>query len=568
MSKTVESELDRLRREVEELRDDRERLVAALERDEQAISDLRYELIDGLRPAESEPEAQYRKLVRVVHETVLEATPRGAVIAVLSKGDDELLRFQGRSGWHFPRQADGTYAGHHPENDLTSIAQLAVLRAEGAEFLAVPASAHYWLDHCGGFAHHLLSRYEKVIDSDACVIFDLRRRAARPLDLHGHLEELMDQFRSRFGRSPVVLDLHPGITLQAELPGETVFEPLDADRPCYIDESIDIVVVARGHEEAFGEALRLASAAVVTISDGDGRDGEPTVHWKRGRSTGGWQTVSIVIPVRNAVQHTRACLVSLRETLPAGIDVEIIVVDDESTDGTESFLVEAAAEDPRIRVFRNEKNLGFLGSSNLGAENASGEVLIFLNNDTILLPGWLEPLLRVLARPGAGAVGGRLLYPDLRLQEAGGLVFRDASAAKFGYGENDPEGAIFNYVREVDYVSGCLLATPRLLFEEIGRFDESFAPGFYEDTDYCFAVRAHGRRVFYQPESTIIHVEGGTAGTDVTEGMKRYQVQNEAKFREKWVAALAAQPKRPAPVLGRAHLHLLRARDLREEVPA
>jgi O-antigen biosynthesis protein len=269
---------------------------------------------------------------------------------------------------------------------------------------------------------------------------------------------------------------------------------------------------------------------------------------------GHWQTrppttppsVSIIIPCHNGRPQTTACLQTLCETLPSAFRGEIIVVDDASSDGTDVWLDELASRDSRIKVLRNTTNRGFLRSVTRGAEAADGDMLLFLNNDTVLLPRWLPPLLRVFAeRNDVGAVGGRLLYPDGRLQEAGGLVFDDGSAWKLGYGELDPEASIYSYLREVDYCSGCLLATPRVLFDELGGFDERYAPGFYEDTDYCLAVRKHGLRVIYQPECTIVHVEGGTAGTDLERGPKRYQVANQKKFERKWRKELQQQPRRP-----------------------
>ena len=104
---------------------------------------------------------------------------------------------------------------------------------------------------------------------------------------------------------------------------------------------------------------------------------------------------------------------------------------------------------------------------------------------------------------------------------------------------------LFSYLREVDYCSGCLLATRRSVFVELGGFDRRFAPGFYEDTDYCFALRERGLRVYYQPESSIVHVEGGTAGTDLEQGPKRYQELNQKTFARKWRKALERQPDRP-----------------------
>jgi GT2 family glycosyltransferase len=209
-------------------------------------------------------------------------------------------------------------------------------------------------------------------------------------------------------------------------------------------------------------------------------------------------------------------------------------------------VAELARDDERVKVIRSRRNRGFLASANSGAEAAEGEVLVFLNNDTVLLPGWLEPLMRVLVdRPEAGAVGGRLLYPDGRLQEAGGLVFADGSAWKLGYGDTDAAAPLYSYQREVDYCSGCLLATPRSLFLELGGFDKRYAPGFYEDTDYCFSVRDRGLRVYYEPQSCVVHVEGATAGTDLDSGPKRYQVVNQQKFARKWKRALTEQPERP-----------------------
>jgi GT2 family glycosyltransferase len=176
-------------------------------------------------------------------------------------------------------------------------------------------------------------------------------------------------------------------------------------------------------------------------------------------------------------------------------------------------------------------------------------MLVFLNDDTMPQGRWLQALLRTFRRhPDAGAVGGKLIYPDGRLQEAGSLVFSDGSAANFGRESLMMEAPLYNYVREVDYCSAALLATPRKLFLEIGGFDKRYEPGYYEDTDYCFEVRNHGRRVYYQPEAVVVHTEGATGGTDLTSGAKRYQVVNHGKFARKWKDALKAQPKRPAQI--------------------
>jgi GT2 family glycosyltransferase len=240
------------------------------------------------------------------------------------------------------------------------------------------------------------------------------------------------------------------------------------------------------------------------------------------------------------------CLETLLRTVTPGLDCEVVVVDDASRDGTREYLQDLARSDDRVTVIRNTSNQGYLASVNRGGEAASGEILVFLNNDTILLSRWISGLLRTFRRfDDAGVVGGKLLYPDGRIQEAGGLVFRDGSAAKFGAFDPDPTLSLYNFVRDVDYCSGALLATPRALFEQLEGFDPSYGPGYYEDTDYCFRAREEGLRVLYQPASTIIHLEGATAGQDVSVGMKNHQVLNHRRFVERWEEVLCSSPERP-----------------------
>jgi GT2 family glycosyltransferase/glycosyltransferase involved in cell wall biosynthesis len=247
--------------------------------------------------------------------------------------------------------------------------------------------------------------------------------------------------------------------------------------------------------------------------------------------------VSIVIPVFNKIAYTAACLRSLVEHAE-GIAFETIVVNDCSTDATAQRL----AQIDGIRIHRNAQNLGFVGSCNAGAAMARGEFIVFLNNDAVVTAGWLRALLDCFAQePDAGLVGSKLVYPDGRLQEAGGIVFSDGSGWNYGrFG--DPSDPRYNVRRDADYCSGAAIMLPRALFEKLGGFDTRYAPAYYEDTDLAFAVRDSGKKVLVEPRSCVVHFEGVTAGTDVASGMKRYQVVNREKFVEKWKTALARQP--------------------------
>ena len=244
--------------------------------------------------------------------------------------------------------------------------------------------------------------------------------------------------------------------------------------------------------------------------------------------------VSVIIPVYNQLDFTLGCLQSIADHKP-NCSFEIIVADDCSTDDTRDVIPPIFG----IRYVRNPENLGFIRSCNHASEHARGEFVFFLNNDTQVSAGWLDSLVAVFDQhQDAGIVGSRLLFPDGKLQEAGGIVWDDGSGWNFGR-LDDPEKPEFNYLKEVDYVSGAALMIRSSLLTTLGRFDERFVPAYYEDTDLAFAVREAGFKVFMQPRSNIVHFEGVTNGTETGSGIKRYQVENQGKFLAKWQNVLS-----------------------------
>lgn len=250
--------------------------------------------------------------------------------------------------------------------------------------------------------------------------------------------------------------------------------------------------------------------------------------------------VSIIIPVYNQIEYTYKCLMSIEENTK-DVPYEVIIANDVSFDGTRVLDLYVDG----ITVIKNKTNMGFLKNCNNAATIAKGEYILFLNNDTKVQRKWLSSLVELIESDSSiGMVGSKLVYPDGRLQEAGGVIFNNGGGCNYGKFDN-PDRPQYNYVRDVDYISGASLMISTKLWKEIGGFDVRYAPAYCEDSDLAFEVRNHGYRVVYQPKSVVIHFEGISNGTDVnsSSGLKHYQVVNNKKLKSKWKNELESLPE-------------------------
>ena len=247
--------------------------------------------------------------------------------------------------------------------------------------------------------------------------------------------------------------------------------------------------------------------------------------------------ISVVLVLRNKAHLSILALCAL---LLDTSDYEVIVVDNASSDETPAMLARIEG----MKVIRNAENRGFGSAVMQALPAASGEFLCLLNNDALLQPGALARVVASFSeRPGTGAVGGKVLLADGRLQEAGCIIWRDGRSVQYGRGE-DPGLPQYSFRRPVDYCSGVFLVTPTELFFELGGLDRQYATAYYEDADYCMKVWHAGRSVIYEPRAVVQHYEAAASPNQLA-ALDLF-IPNHHKFTEKWRRALRRhQPERP-----------------------
>lgn len=245
--------------------------------------------------------------------------------------------------------------------------------------------------------------------------------------------------------------------------------------------------------------------------------------------------VSIIIPLFNRLDLTRVCLDTLGQTT-ARLRCEVILVDDGSSDGTREFL--RGIEGPARRVILNDRPRGYAANNNAAARLARAPILCLLNNDTALLPGWLEEMLRVLARArAAGCVGNIQREPLCGLIDHIGITF-NAAGNPVHAGKDTPSPPLARYTRWPAVTAACCVVR-RDLFERLGGLDESFSNGF-EDVDFCLRAAEQGAAHYVANRSVIYH------HISASPGRHRREAENLKVFRERWGWRVSAYQERCA----------------------
>ena len=259
---------------------------------------------------------------------------------------------------------------------------------------------------------------------------------------------------------------------------------------------------------------------------------------RRGISVPHDPLISISILVVDEGERLLRCLDSIRATASGTIRHEVMVVANGAPPSTAIRL----SERDDIVLIRSGVNLGFGGGHNWSARFARGAYLLFLNDDSTVEPGWMESLVNTAdSHPGAGAVGSRVLYPDGRLQEAGGIIWRDGTSERIGR-FLPAESVEFAAIRPVEYCSGCSLMVRRDAWESLAGFDPEYFPAYYEDADLCFRLRERGFEILYDPGSRIRHLEWGSTDPAWRTFLSE---RNRSRFLERWSGVL--RNHEPAP---------------------
>lgn len=391
-------------------------------------------------------------------------------------------------------------------------------------------------------------------------------------EVEAHLRRHVDPIlRPGFDRDLLLQLPYVGTTLGFR---RAIFDRIAPDAGCEGLHGCDLVLRLSDRPEAVGHIARvIATRAIGRPLDADGEAWAGCVRRELARQATGEvearsdilgvrvpgairvrhpitaTRVSVIVPTRDRMDLLKPCIDSiLRHRRDNGVELDLLIVDHESVEPeTQAYLtslVEAA--DARVVPFAGVFNWALM--NNLAAAEATGQVLVFLNNDTVVLsPDWLEELARQAMRPEVGVVGARLLYADGTIQHAG-FISRDANKDFLihdGVGIAGSDGGYLGrhaLVHASAVVTGACMAIRTALFLDMGGFDAANFPLEGNDADLCYRARAMGLSVLYDPYATLYHLESKTRGFAVSGEHRAASVAAQTLLRERWGERFAEDP--------------------------
>jgi hypothetical protein len=401
-------------------------------------------------------------------------------------------------------------------SNFSLIAHVEMAHLRGVSVVLFLGRPWGWLRRYPQLAYHLRRTYPFVVERDDCVAVALQQDLTpREVSSLAVLEEIILRFYWCFGRSPAILDWRTDLQLTARLPQYAVFSPIAPQEALpYLDRSVDIVITPTGDAAQVGEATRVASAATVAVSPPE-HPGSSSVEDAAERSGAGESVVmigemalstppavSVVIPLFGDGHGFETAVRGLHRTVPYGLACEIVLAGGNQPAWREvvqpaqatgfNFVQVKAGPDHGVRCTE-------------GARAATGDFLVILAEDALLLPQWLFFALRTFRdHPDAAVVGGKIV-------DTGGYVesLVDGEAVLAGNPDlrTDGDDPAHSFVRRVDACATTLLITRRDAFEDVGGFTGSTPAE--AGVDYCRRVRARGGSVYFQPKAAAIHPMAG-----------------------------------------------------------
>ncbi len=346
---------------------------------------------------------------------------------------------------------------------------------------------------------------------------------------------------SYIGR-PMVMSSGVVSQLQVADIGVEAFEHDLALRATEVAARVVHVAQVLCHRTLETEAPSWSSAGVQHIVSaltrrGDLGTAEPsphngTFHIQRPLPTGA--SVSIIIPFRDEPGFLRSCVDSIDATDPE-IARELLLMNNGSVQPETATLLEQLSQRESVRVLDDDRPFNWASLNNAAARQATGDILVFLNNDIeAKKDGWLRALCAQAARPEIGAVGARLLYPDHRLQHCGVVIGLGGAAGHLFVGLDENRPGYLNMAvttRECAAVTGACLATRRAVFEALDGFDESLGVDL-NDVDYCLRLQRNGLRVLFEAQAELVHYESPSRGT-------AGDVRDIVHFLDRWATTIA-----------------------------